>query len=259
MCDGAHGAPLIPWPNRIAEGRYSFDGEEQQLALSEPARANAIHGLLRWRPWRVGARTDSRVVMEARLLPMTGYPFALEVAISYALDEEGLTVMTSATNAGELPCPLGAGQHPYLSPGAGQRIDGCVLTLAAATRLLTDERHQVPVSREPVEGTAFDFRAGRELGSASLDDAFTELERDREGLARAQLRRPDGSTVELWVDGSYPFLEVFTGDTLPAARRRRGLALEPMSCAPNAFRSGEGLLTLAPGETFTGSWGVRLL
>jgi aldose 1-epimerase len=259
ICDGAHGAPLIPWPNRIAEGRYSFEGSEQQLALSEPARGNAIHGLLRWRPWQALEHSPSRVVMGARLHPMTGYPFALDVRIAYELSELGLGVSTTATNVGESSCPYGCGQHPYLSPGpAAGTIDECSLELPAATRLVNEEEHQVPVSREPVEGGAFDYRRARVLRGAQLDDAFTELERDGEGIATARLRCPDGHCVELWVDGAYPFLEVFSGDTLAPERRRHALAVEPMSCAPNALRSGDGLLMLAPGETASGLWGVAL-
>src|SRR5579872_7435032 len=192
MCDAAHGAPLIPWPNRIAEGSYSFEGRELQLALSEPERANAIHGLLRWRPWQAHEHGDEHVVMRTRLHPMPGYPFALEVEISYALEEDGLTVRTSARNVGERGCPYGAGQHPYLSPGPGALIDECELQLAAATRLLLESRHQVPVGREPVAAGAFDFRSPRAVGAVQLDDAFTDLERGADGRARAALHCPDG-------------------------------------------------------------------
>ena len=260
MCDAAHGALLIPWPNRIAQGRYSFGGREQQLALSEPTRGNAIHGLLRWRPW-LGEldRDGARVLAHTTLRPMSGYPFALELEADYSLGDGGLTVSTSARNVGVDSCPFGAGQHPYLSPGADELIDACVLELPSGTRLTVEERSQVPVGREPVAGGEYDYRGGRALASARLDDAFTDLERDGDGLARARLRRPDGRCVELWADAAYGFLQVFTGDSLPAGRARRGLGLEPMSCAPNAFRSGDGLIALAPGEAFHGSWGVRLL
>ncbi|HUH79795.1 MAG TPA: aldose 1-epimerase family protein [Solirubrobacteraceae bacterium] len=257
ICDGAHGAPLIPWPNRIAQGRYSFAGREHQLALDEPARDNAIHGLLRWRPWIELEHGADRVVVGTRLLAMPGYPFAVEVSIAYELGEDGLSVTTCARNIGEAECPLGAGQHPYLSPGDGA-IDGCTLQLGAATRLINDEHHQIPVGREPVGGTAYDYRAPRRIGSQQIDDAFTDLSRDDSGCSRARLECPDGATVELWVDERYPFLQVYSGDTLAPARRRRGLGLEPMTCAPNAFRSGDGLLRLAPGEELTMRWGVGL-
>jgi aldose 1-epimerase len=257
MCDGAHGAPLIPWPNRVADGRYSYDGGDFQLALTEPPRRNAIHGLLRWRPWEALEQDPDRVTVQARLLPMSGYPFALDLRITYELGEAGLTVSTSATNLGERPCPYGAGQHPYLSPGSG-RVDRCTLALPAATRIVTDER-MIPTGRTPVQETPFDFREPRPIGDLTLDVALTDLARDGDGLARARLTGADGHSVELWADAHYEFLEVFTGDTLAPERRRGGLGVEPMTCAPNAFQSGEGLLRLQPGETITTRWGVGLI
>ncbi len=257
MCDGAHGTPLIPWPNRIAEGRYSFDGSEHRLPIDEPEQDNAIHGLLRWRAWSELDHGADRVTVGARLLAMPGYPFSVEVSIAYELGEDGLTVTTSARNIGEVECPFGVGQHPYVSPGEGP-IDGCTLQLGAATRLLNEERHQVPVGREPVAGTGYDFRTPRLIGEQQIDDAFTDLVRDDGGISHARLGCPDGAGVELWVDEHYPFLEVFSGDTLAPGRRRTGLGLEPMSCAPNAFRSGDGLLRLAPEEALRMRWGVRL-
>jgi aldose 1-epimerase len=257
ICDGAHGAPLIPWPNRLADGRYRFEGLDYQLALSEPEAHNAIHGLLRWRLWHALEREPERVVMATRLLPLPGYPFALDVRVAYELGADGLTVATSAVNIGARPCPFGAGQHPYLSPGSTS-IDECELQLPVRTRILTDQQRHLPSGREPVEGTHFDFREPRRLGEQRLDAAFTDLLRGGDGLALTRLAAPDGSCVELWMDERYSFLEVFTGDTLAPARRRRGLALEPMTCAPNAFQSGEGLIRLQPGESLTARWGVRL-
>jgi len=257
ICDGGHGAPLIPWPNRLADGRYRFGGVDYQVALSEPDKHNAIHGLLRWRPWRALAHEPDRVRMGTRLYPLSGYPFTLEVQIEYALSEGGLSVSTSATNLGERACPYGAGQHPYLSPGE-RAIDECTLELAAATRIVTDEERQLPVGREAVAGTDFDFRSPRALAGRRIDCAFTDLSRDRSGLAFARLAAPDGATAELWVDDAYPVIEIFTGDTLGPDRRRRGLATEPMTCAPNAFQSGEGLVALEPGRSLIGRWGVRL-
>ena len=73
MCDGAHGAPLIPWPNRLADGRYRFDGTDYQVSLTEPDKHNAIHGFLHWRPWQPIERGADRVVMAATLFPLQGY------------------------------------------------------------------------------------------------------------------------------------------------------------------------------------------
>ena len=257
ICDGGHGAPLIPWPNRLAGGRYSFDGAERQLDLSEPSRGNAIHGLLRWRSWSAADARAASVVMRTRLAPSPGYPFSLEVRIAYELGEGGLTVATTALNTGAHACPYGAGQHPYLSPGTGL-LDACTLTLQASTRLIADQQSQVPVGREPVPAE-LDFSSARRIGDQVIDTAFTGLARDGEGIARALLGRADGSCVELWADSHHGYLQVFTGDTLAAGRRRTGLAVEPMTCPANAFRSGESLIRLEPGEMITTRWGVRPL
>lgn len=258
MCDGAHGSPLIPWPNRLADGTYRFDGEEHQVALTEPGKHNAIHGFMRWRPWQAVERGDARVVMGARLYPLMGYPFTLELRVAYSLGTNGLTVATTATNLGAQACPYGVGQHPYLSPGSGL-IDDCTLTLDAATRILTDNDRQLPSGTEGVEGTAFDFRAGRRLGDQKIDFAFTDLARDADGRAWTRLAAPDGTGAELWVDEHYPIIEIYTGDTLSPPRRRLGMGTEPMSCPPNAFSTGEGVIRLEPGESMTTTWGVHLI
>jgi aldose 1-epimerase len=258
MCDGAHGAPLIPWPNRLADGRYNFDGEEHQVALTEPEKHNAIHGLLRWRPWQPVNRGTDRITMAAVLHPLQGYPFTLDVQVEYRLGPDGLTVTTIAVNAGESVAPYGCGHHPYLSPGPGD-LDSCTLTLDAATRILTDPDRQLPTGSEPVQGTAFDFREMRSLKGLECDSAFTDLGRDRQDRATVQLLGSDGATAELWADPSYPYIEVFTADTLTGDRRRGGLGVEPMSCPPNAFNSGEQLIRLEPGASAVSVWGARLV
>jgi aldose 1-epimerase len=257
MRDGAHGTPLIPWPNRLADGHYVFDGEEHQVALTEPDKHNAIHGFLLWRPWQVADRDSAWIVLATRLHPLEGYPFALDIRVSYELSDDGLKVSTTAENVGDRPCPYGHGQHPYLSPGRG-RIDDCALELAGATRICTDPERQLPTGREPVAGTQFDFREPRRLGETRIDHAFTDLARDASGRAWTRLRGTDGACAELWVDENYAFVEAYTGDTLDPSRARRGLGVEPMTCPPNAFVSGEALITLAPGDSVTTTWGVCL-
>jgi aldose 1-epimerase len=263
ICDGGHGTPLLPWPNRLADGRYEFDGGSYQLPLSEPARHNASHGLMRWRPWSAREREPERVVMHARLHPMPGYPFTVDLTAAYELVDGGLTVTLGAENVGDHACPFGAGQHPYLATGshAGEaaRVDDCRLTLPAAARVLTDAQRSLPVGVESVAGTALDYRAGRVIGDAQIDSPFTDLARGGDGIARARLQCPDGVTVELWADAGFTHLELFTGDSLAPGRARHGLAVEPMSCPPNAFASGEGVVRLEPGARWSASWGVALV
>jgi aldose 1-epimerase len=257
MRDGAHGAPLIPWPNRLADGRYRFDGADYQVALTEPDKNNAIHGFLLWRRWEPVDQRADRITMIATLHPLQGYPFALQVQVEYQLDRDGLHVTTTATNAGDVPAPFGSGQHPYLSPGTGL-IDDCALHLEADTRIVTDALRQLPVGRESVAGTSYDFRRGRVIEDLSIDYPFTDLHRDAEGRAWARLTGADGRTVHLWVDTSYPIVEVYTGDSLSPDRRRRGLGAEPMTCPPNAFQTGEALIRLDPGASASSRWGVSL-
>jgi len=151
MCDGAHGTPLIPWPNRLADGRYRFDGRDYQVALTEPAKHNAIHGFLRWRSWRAIRHDPDRVVMATTLFPQTGYPFLLDVAVDYRLTGDGLVVTTMATNAGDRACPYGCGQHPYLSPGSGL-LNAIVALLALPTHPEETERYDEEVLDLPVSG-----------------------------------------------------------------------------------------------------------
>ncbi len=255
--DGGHGAPLLPWPNRIGDGRYSFGGVEHQLALTEPTRGNAIHGLVRWQSWLVRHQEPARVVLGTRLSPQPGYPHVLDLAIEYRLDDEGLTVRTTATNRGNGPAPYGAGQHPYLSPGAGP-VDDCTLRLAGATRIVCDPERLLPTGTTTVTGTAYDLGAPTPVGDRVLDDAFTDLDRDEEGRAWVALTGPDGRTVELWADAAHPVIQLFTGDTLAPDRRRQGLAAEPMTCPADAFRTGDHLQVIPPGDAVTTTWGVRL-
>lgn len=258
ICDGAHGTPLIPWPNRLADGRFSFDGDKHQVALTEPEKDNAIHGLLRWRNWAVADRADDRVVVGTRLHPTDRWPFALDVSVAYTLGDDGLTVQTRVRNIGDGPCPYACGQHPYLSPGPNAKVDDCTLELKAATRILTDSERQLPTGTESVEGTDYDFRSPKEIGSLEIDYAFTDLERDADGKAWVRLDCPDGRTVELWTDQAYPVTEIYTADTLAPERRRSGLGTEPMSAPPNALATGEMVVRLEPGDEHLARWGVRL-
>ena len=248
------GQVLIPWPNRLEDGTYEFDGRLHQLPLTEPERGDAIHGLVRSETWTVGEREPHRVVVEHVLQRQPGYPFTLSLAVEYALSESGLSVRTTATNIGPEACPFGSGQHPYLTLGT-PAVDSLFLSAPGRTVLITDERG-IPRGREPVECTPYDFRRPREIGATTLDHAFTDLVRGIDGRARVELRDPRSRAgVSLWMDESYPYLQLFTGDPLPDVARR-SLAVEPMTCPANAFRTGEDLVRLEPGASATSAWGI---
>ncbi|MGY1812212.1 aldose 1-epimerase family protein [Blastococcus sp. SYSU D00820] len=256
--DDGRGHLLAPWPNRVRDGVYTWDGAQHQLALTEPAKGTAIHGLVRHVAWTVFDRSDDAITLGHLLHPQPGYPFPLRLQVGYRLDEQGLTVTTTATNEGDVPLPYGEGWHPYLAAGPGAHVDDCWLVAPGGTRLAADERG-IPTGTEPVEGTAYDLRAGRTIGDLVVDAAFTDLERDEDGRAWVRLTGPDGRGAAVWMDAGYGYLQLYTGDTIPGDRRRRGLAVEPMTCPPNALATGEALVRLEPGQSVTRTWGIEPL
>jgi aldose 1-epimerase len=233
MATGGRGQMLIPWPNRLQDGSYEFQGRRHQLPLTEPEHSNAIHGLVRWGAWQAREREPHRVALRYVIHPQPGYPFTLQLEVEYELSVGGLSVRTTATNIGFAACPYGSGVHPYLRLGT-ETVDDMLLQVPARTALRSDDRG-IPVDAVAVDGTELDFRSARPIGEIKLDHGYTDLDRDDAGVARVVAESPDGSSRTLWVDGSYPYVMVFTGD-IPSVERR-ALAIEPMTCPPNAFRT----------------------
>ena len=261
MASAGRGQLLMPWPNRVRDGAYTFDGHDQHLGLTEPKLGHAIHGLVRWAAWSPEEHAATSVSLSYRLMAQSGYPWTVDLHVVYDLSAEGLTVTQTATNLSDRPAPYASGAHPYLTAGPAP-VDGWELTLPASVRLLTDER-QIPVGEEPVDETAYDFRVARPLRDLRLDDGFGELQRDESGVATAQVRDPaTGLGAALWVDRHHPWLMVFSAD-VGWDPPRQALAVEPMTAPPDAFRSGRDLLTLAPagqpGDEVSVSWGIRTL
>lgn len=246
------GNVLVPWPNRTAGGRWEWRGQVQQLALSEPAAGNAIHGLLRHTLYRVGERTAAAVELHAVVAPQPGWPVPLDTAVRYAVDGGGLTVTHTVRNVGAQAVPFGVGAHPYLRVGAAD-TDDCTLTLAATTALpLAGGLPTGPA--EPVTGE-LDLRAGRRLLGAEFDNAFGGcVPAEGDTLVRHRLEGPGGA-VEMWADPDFGWVQVYTPGDHPG--RGRAVAVEPMTCPPDALNSGEGLITLEPGQQWSGSWGIR--
>jgi aldose 1-epimerase len=254
--DDYRGKILAPWPNRIRDARYVFAGAEHRVAVSEPERGSALHGLVLWVNWRPLRRSVDRVALGYVLHPQPGYPFTLGLELEYRLEPAGLTATLRATNVGSATAPFGAGFHPYLTLGG--RIDDALLQLPARTRQPVDERLLPSGAPVDVEGTEYDFRRARPVGTLALDTCFGDLERDADGLARVRLTAADGErALTLWMDERFSYVHAYTGDTLAEpARRRGGIAIEPMTCTPDAFNSGDGLLALVPGASFAGRWGL---
>jgi aldose 1-epimerase len=254
IAPAAFGQLLAPWPNRIDHGRYTHHGAVHELDINERELDTAIHGLVRWDTWTAGAHERHRVVLGHRLLGRPGYPFRLDLTVEYVLDvRAGLTVRLAAANAGSGPAPYAHGAHPYLT--LGRPIDECEVMLPGTSYLPVDGRGIPAGPPEDVAGTPYDFGERRSLGGTRLNNAYTALRRDAAGMAWARLSAGD-LTVALWADATHPWLQVYSGDDIPGDGRRMGLAVEPMTCPPNAFATGQDVIDLAPGHTATGSWGI---
>jgi aldose 1-epimerase len=247
---GRRGGVLLPWPNRIRDGRWTWEGEELQLEVVSPATPNAQHGLVSWQPWTVLAAGPDTATVGTTVLPRPGYPFRLAAAIDHVLTPDRLTTTLRVRNDGDRRAPFGAGFHPYFWVGATDDggIADAEVELPGRTELLIDGG--LPTGgRRP-----FDGAVGR-IGDRAFDTPLTDLARDDDGWARARLRGPLGE-LELAVDEAWPWLLVYSGDTLPAGQRRRSLALEPMSCPSNALADDVDVVVLEPGETWAGTWSV---
>ncbi len=256
IADGGRGQVLAPWPNRLRDGRWSWQDRVLQLSLSDPGNGNAIHGLVRWAPWTVTERDDSRVLLRCHLPAQPGYPFSLDLTAEYVLDAAtGLTATLTAINRADQPAPVALGVHPYLKGGMGH-ADDWVLQVPARTVLVTDDRG-IPTSTKPVDGTDYDFREPRAIGNLKLDICYTDLVPDDDGRTRVRVSAPDGPAVELWSTESAAWFQLYTGDTLDPDRRREGLAVEPMTAPANALATREGLIVIGPGESTSLIWGIR--
>lgn len=258
------GAIVAPWPNRIGDGTYTWDGIEHRTALSEPERGNALHGLVsfqRFTPVRdASAESDasrSALTLRTELFPVTGYPFHLVLDVDYVLDAEaGLTTTVSAHNVGAQDAPYGVCPHPYLVAGP-EPLDTWVLDLDAATVLEVTPDRLLPTGTVPItEGSLLDLAGGCVIGTAQLDHAVTDLAR-ADGIARVTVTAPGGTGVEIAFDERCPWVQVYTGDRPEPENHRKGLAVEPMTCPPDAFRTGTDVVRLRPGTSHEASWTLR--
>lgn len=254
VCRSGRGQALMPWPNRIRDGRYSWGpGKPHQLPITEVPFGNASHGLVRWALWELIERSESTVTVGYRLHPQPGWDHHLDLRTTYRLDVSGLVVTGSARNVGPAAAPFGYGSHPYLAIGDTPLPD-VRLTIPAGKWVEVDER-MLPVRTVPVEGTDDDFRVERAVGSAELDTAYTDVVADDDGRWRVRVASADRAVI-LWAEAAtFPWLQVFTR----IARDRvgvAGVAVEPMTCPAEAFNSGTSLVTLEPGDEWTGTWGI---
>jgi aldose 1-epimerase len=251
------GVICAPWPNRLADGTYTYGGRTFEAGINEPERRSALHGLATGRLWEVQHAAGDEVVMGCRITPGTGYPGELDLSVTYRLTADGLLSTVRAANAGPVTAPYGVCPHPYLVAGPSG-LDEWSLELPASEFLEVTEDRLLPVGMRSVDRHEFDFRSPRRLGPVKIDHAFTGIARGSDGRARVRVQDPGGTGVELEWGAEWPWVQIHTADK-PIGPDRLGLAVEPMTCPPDAFNSGADLVHLQPGRTHTAQWTIRAL
>jgi aldose 1-epimerase len=246
---------MLPFPNRVDGGKYNVGGITHQLPINELQRNNAIAGLVRDVDWIVTKHTANELILKLLLDEPSGYPFKLLVQVTYQISEGRLTVTTRTKNVGQTPAPYGVGFHPYLKLPGTPSIDVCSLQIPASSYLRVTTRMIPFLPAVAVDRGPYDFRTLKQVGSTVLDTCFTDLTPDGDGLTRIKLRGFREEVV-VFMDSAFKYLQVYSGDTLPASDRRIAIALEPQTCAPDAFNNALGLLTLAPGAEHRCQWGI---
>ncbi|GAA1795006.1 aldose 1-epimerase family protein [Agromyces lapidis] len=254
------GALLAPWPNRLADGRYEFGGHRHRLPVDEPATRTAAHGLVALRRFEPDLVEPDRVGLRTRIEPREGYPWRVAIRVEFVLTEQGLAQEVVATNESGTPAPIGLGGHPYLLGGRpGPRaIDEWDLELPAEEVLLVSGDRMLPTVSAAVDsaGRDDDFRGGRRLGSAVLNNAYTRFAGARDGRARARLVDRNGVGTEISWDERCRWVQLYTSDHATGDDFRCALAVEPMTCPPDAFNSKRDLIALAPGASTSLGWTI---
>ena len=256
MPDGCRNQICFPWVNRVGSGTWEFSDRVAHVGADNVVSRTLNHGLVRWRPFSIDLVEPSRCALSYVLFPLPDYPFATRFEVRYEVDARGLSVTSTVTNLDDVVVPFSLGFHPYFATSA-PTIDGARLHLPARSYLEVDERMLPTGSILPVAGTPFDFRVPRPIDGEVLDVTYTDLDRDEDGLFTVTLADVDGTVTRVSQDGAFAYFQAFSADTLTAARRRTSLALEPMTAPAEALRSHQGLISLAPSQSWSGVWRVR--
>ncbi|MBO9579061.1 MAG: aldose 1-epimerase family protein [Microbacteriaceae bacterium] len=255
----ANGIVLSPWPNRVGDGRWSLDGEAQQLAITEVDRRTSLHGLLRFADYEVRAQSPEAVTLGAVVPPQLGWPLLLDTRVEYRVVPGALEVVHGVTNLSGRRAPYATGAHPFLRVGDAP-VESLVVTLHASTYFDVDER-LLPVAELPVDGTHYDLRDGVPVGDVGgrLDTAFGGVRHGADGEIARLTDPASGGTLSLHQDASWGYVQIFAPTSYPdaAGAGRHAIAIEPMTAPPDALRSGEALVWLEPGESWTGGWSLR--
>ena len=254
---GLAGATLVPWPNRVEGARWDLDGREQRLEVTEPEFGHANHGLLLDVDYDVVSATGRQVVLHAVVADRPGYPFTLDVLVSYELEETGIAVSYRVRNLSAADAPFALGAHPYPRMGA-EPVAGLTLSIAASRALDLDATH-IPRAEFAVAGTPWDLREGVGIARVVRNAAYGGLSREGSDIVH-RLTAPDGRCVELRAHPKFGWVQVYVAaDFESDDGPRTSIAIEPMTAPPNALRTGVGVTWLETGRDWEAGWSLRLV
>ena len=251
------GVVMAPWSGRVAAGAWVHpDGRKFQLPINEPARNNALHGLVFDKEFVVARSTESSVELSIEIAPSKGYPFHLKLAIAYELDGGELICSFAVKNLSTEKAPFGLGFHPYFS--TKWLGDEVFITNSAKTVYMLDQ-NLIDTGTQATAGSTKDLSVGKLAVGASLDDDFTDLDFVA-GVSRTTLSNAAGNGVEIWQEDVFRHNVIYTTDAYEAENGTvTAVAIEPCISAVNVLNTHSDLLWIQPGQTQSGSWGIRLV
>jgi aldose 1-epimerase len=246
----SRGIFLIPFPNRIKDGKYSFDGTAYQLSINKPKEQNAIHGFI----WNRKFELTETVLNEHDATTKfhnqysgdyTGYPFPFDTELNFRLTENELKISVAIVNTGNKNMPFGMGWHPYFT--FQKNVNNLYLQIPYSEILEADER-MIPTGKRK---RCNQFNELKKIDDTLFDTCFQFSENNKTYETKL-VNSENETSVILWQDTKFQYVQIY----IPP--ERNSIALEPMTCPANAFNSKENLLVLKPNEKFEGSFGVRI-
>lgn len=248
------GSVLAPWPNRIKDGRYSFNDEMFELPINEKSKNNALHGLVAHSDWQPVSSSGSSITLEHILDMPKIYPGKLKLQIKYEFIDNYLEIKIDALNIGNKKAPYGVSIHTYFVAGQNLKNNQLFLQLPSSEFMQVDLERLLPLGIEKVDSTEFDFRILKQISNLFIDHAFKA---DTDLPPRVRLINESKLGVELEFDESTKWIQVHTADRDGKEDARMAIAIEPMSCPPDAFNSALDLITLEPNERHSFSLKIK--
>jgi len=247
------GAFLIPYPNRIKDGKYYFESQNYHLPVNLSLENNALHGLLYNKSFIVsdvqeGADKGSITMQYQYNDLVNGFPFPFITEVNLSLDKRGFRCNIKVKNSGNTKMPSGVGWHPYFT--FGEPIDEIYLKIPESRKIIVDDR-MIPTGDTQKDNS---FDQLKKIGNMQFDAGFMLDDKEYEALTQLYSKNKN-ATINIWQENGlnkFKYLQVY----IPP--RRNSIAVEPMTCNTNAFNNNGGLIILEPGENYNASFGVYL-